>query len=228
VVSDSVDRALIAMPSGTHAVLIYDTQDHKRDVLLQHIKHGVGEEGLVYAYADESPEAVEAEMARRGIGPGELITRGELTIQDSRDVYLKGGTVDIDGVTKGFSDLAWRYKEKGYKGIRAAADMSPMLREKKTKELMDYELALRTRFDFPGKGVCAYNLVELHNSGNLDYMVKIFMAHSVVILSGPNGYAIREPEVAKSGGLLGAVRSKFPNVELREQGGQGFRQASLR
>ncbi len=46
--------------------------------------------------------------------------------------------------------------------------------------------------------------------------------------SGPNGYAIREPEVAKSGGLLGAVRSKFPNVELREQGGQGFRQASLR
>ena len=218
----------MAMPSGTHAVLIYDTQDHKRDVLLQHIKHGVGEEGLVYAYADESPEAVEAEMARRGIGTGDLITRGELTIQDSRDLYLKGGAMDIDGVVKGFSELAWKYKEKGYKGIRASADMSPMLRANRTKELMDYELALRTRFDFPGKGVCAYNLVELYNSGSLDYMVKIFMAHAMVMLSGPNGYAIREPEVAKSEGLLGAVRSKFPNVELREQGGKGFHPASLR
>jgi hypothetical protein len=216
------------MGSGTHAVLIYDTQDHKRDILLQHIKHGVGKEGLVYAYADESPNAIEAEMERRGMGPEELIARGELTIQDSKDVYLKGGAVDVAGVVKGFSELAWRYKEKGLGGIRAAADMSPMLREKKAKELVDYELALTTKFDFPGKGVCAYNLVELYNSGNLDYMVKIFMAHSAVILAGPNGYAIREPEVAKSEGLLGAVRSKFPTVELREQGGERSHLASLR
>ena len=50
----------------------------------------------------------------------------------------------------------------------------------------------------------------------------------MAMLSGPNGYAIREPEAAKSEGLLGAVCSKFPDVGLREQGGQGFRPASLR
>ncbi|MDG6956302.1 MAG: MEDS domain-containing protein [Nitrososphaerota archaeon] len=227
-VSASIDQSLGEMASGTHAVLIYDTQDHKRDVLLQHIKHGVGREGLVYAYADESPNAIEAEMARRGIGPEELIARGELTIQDSKDVYLKGGAVDVKGVVEGFSELAWKYKEKGLGGVRAAADMSPMLREKKTKELMDYELALTTKFDFPGKGVCAYNLVELYNSGSLDYMMKIFMAHSLVILSGPSGYAIREPELAKREGLLSALHSRFPDADLRQKEGQGFRPASLR
>ena len=226
-VSDNVDECLAAMPSGTHAVLVYDTQDHKRDVLLQHIKHGVGREGLVYAYADESPGAIKEEMAHRGIEAGDLMSRGELTIQSSEDIYLKGGRVDIAWIVEGFSKLAWGYRGKGLKGIRAAADMSPMLRDKRTKELMDYELALNTRFDFPGKGVCAYNLVELYNSGDLDYMLKIFTAHAVVILAGPNGYAIREPETAKKAGLLNAVQSKFSNVDLT-QAKPGFRPASLR
>ncbi len=58
-------------------------------------------------------------------------------------------------------------------------------------------------------------------------MMKIFMAHAVVILSGPKGYAIREPQKAKGEGLLRAVRSKFTGVDVSQEG-QGIRPASLR
>ncbi|MDG7012818.1 MAG: hypothetical protein JRN46_01155 [Nitrososphaerota archaeon] len=57
--------------------------------------------------------------------------------------------------------------------------------------------------------------------------MKIFMAHAVVILSGPKGYAIREPQKAKGEGLLRAVRSKFTGVDVSQEG-QGIRPASLR
>ena len=208
--ASELDDAIHDMRTGTHAVLVYDTLAHKREILLKHLKEGVGQEGLVYAYAGEEPVEFKREMSSRGIDSDDLTQKGLLTITPSTDMYLKDGVVDIQSTIAGFADLAWGYKKKGLKGIRAGADLSPLARKNTIRDLQDYEEALGRTFKFPGKGICAYNLVDLYNTGQLNALLPIFMAHGLVILSGPGGYAIRQPEEIRKEGLGGVLHHVLP------------------
>jgi hypothetical protein len=193
-VSPKIAESLRSMPSGTHAILVYDTQESKRDVLLSHLGLGVNRAGLVYAYAEEGPDRIREEMKKFGIDAGHLEKKNTLAIRSSEDVYIANGKVDTEGIIKGFSDLAWDYTRKGMDGIRASAEMSPFFRRGMISELEKYEHALHRRFSFPGRGVCAYNLIELQNSGHLETLMPMLRAHAVVILTGPKGGVVLEPD----------------------------------
>ena len=209
-ISDQTIAAVRDMPSGTHAILVYDTLEHKHDVLLAHLGQGIGKEGLVYAYSGERPDAVRGEMLRRGFGLEYLTRRGELTIAPAEEIYMKGGRVDVDGIYRSFSNLAWGYRKRGLEGIRAAADMAPFIHKGMFRELELYEQSLGRRFAFPGKGICAYDVLELHNSGRLEELLPIFMAHAMVILTGPKGSYVRQPEEVKQVGLVQTLRPLVP------------------
>ena len=189
-----VAESLATMPSGTHAVLVYDSAENKRQVLFNHLSLGAGKEGLVYACSEESPTAIREEMTGYGIDVNALQASHKLSILDYRDVYIVNGKVDAPKIIEGFSTLAWDFHNKGMDGIRAAAEMSCFFKERKVSELMRYENALHKQFPFPGKGICAYNLVELGNSGNLELIWPILRAHGLVMMTGPNGSFALEPE----------------------------------
>ncbi|MDE1858222.1 MAG: MEDS domain-containing protein [Thaumarchaeota archaeon] len=216
------------MESGTHAVLIYDTQEHKREVLLRHLREGVGREGLVYAYYGIDEVSLAEQMKGAGIDVELLQAAGDLTIKPSEEVYLKGGVMDVGGVIRGFADLAYGYRRNGKEGIRAGADMSPILKADRGPDVVAYEERLGRKFTFPGKGICAYDLIALHNSGELQHLMPIFMAHAMVILAGPGGYAVRRPDEVERDGLAGVLRHVIPTRSDDSRRPAGFRLTSSR
>lgn len=204
----SVDDALKEMPSGTHAVLVYDTLENKRAVLFNHLKLGAGKEGLVYVCSEEGKHEIRDEMKDSGIDVGSLEAKGDLAIRGYDEVYVVDGEVDPAHIISGFSDLAWGYSHRGMNGVRAAGEMSCFFKEGKVEQLLEYERSLHRKFSFPGKGVCAYNIVEMGTSGRMDALWPILRAHGLVIMTGPHGSFALEPEQVTKVHLESAMGAK--------------------
>ena len=193
-----IAEAVRLMAPGTHAILVYDSQENKRDVLFSHLKYGAGRAGLVYVCTEETPEAIKSEMDGFGVDTKGLEAEGDLSVKKYDEVYVVDGKVDTPKIINSFAFLASEYKERGKEGIRAGAEMNCFFRENKVPELIHYENALHTSLSFPAKGICAYNLVEMGNSGNLELIWPLIRAHGLVIMTGPNGsFALPPPEVEK-------------------------------
>jgi len=191
-ISTDVRNKLDGLPPGTHAVAIYDSEERKQDVLFTHLKLGGKYDGLIYVCSDESPREAELAMKKFGLEVDEREKEGTLSVKNHDEVYIVNGKVDSPRIIKGFSDLAYDYSSRGY-GMRAAAEMSCFFDHKLVDELVSYEQDLHRKFSFPAFGLCGYNLVKMYNSGNLDVLWPILRAHSVVIMTGPNGSFALEP-----------------------------------
>ena len=204
-----VAEAIRDMPVGTHAVLVYDSQENKRDVLFSHLKLGAETNGLVYACSEESPGEIKRGLSEDGVDVGGLEGKGILSVKNYDDVYIVGGEVDVPRIISGFSNLAWGYHRRGLEGIRASAEMSCFFHERKVEELVEYEKALHRDFSFPGRGICGYNVTEMVNSGGLELLWPILRAHRLVIMTGPNGSFAMEPEAVKKGDFEGTMGVSF-------------------
>jgi len=211
-ISHDVRDKLDGLPPGTHAVAIYDSEDRKQDVLFTHLKLGGKYDGLVYVCSDESPKEAEVAMKRFGLDVDEREKEGTLSVKNHDEVYIVDGRVDSPRIIKGFSDLAYDYSSRGY-GMRAAGEMSCFFDHRLVDELVTYENDLHRKFSFPAFGLCGYNLVKMYNSGKLDVLWPILRAHSVVIMTGPNGSFALEPEKIEQGDVektMGVPKGSIP------------------
>lgn len=197
-VSPEVAHALNVMQPGTHAVLIYDSRENKRNILFRHLRNGLADSRLVYVCSDERPEQIRREMQDDEIDVDGLEGRERLTVSNYDEVYIKDGTVDIPGIIDGFAKLAWSSMHQGLKSLRAAGEMSCFFRQGKVVELVEYEKALGKRFHFPGMGVCAYDVIEMQSAGCLDILMPLLRAHGLVILTGPRGEVMLEPDAVQT------------------------------
>jgi len=193
-VSPEIAHALKVMQPGAHSVLIYDSKENKRDVLFSHLRSGLADSKLVYVCSQERPEQIRRAMQDSGIDAEGLERRDRLTISNYDQVYIKNGTVDTPGIIDGFARLAWASTHQGFRSMRAAGEMSCFFTHGKVVELIEYENALGKSFHFPGMGLCAYDVIEMQSSGCLDILMPLLRAHGLVILTGPRGEVILEPE----------------------------------
>lgn len=179
----------------THAVVFYDSADKKHDLLYSHLKYGAEkDEGLAYVYSEEDSFQVQSGMRKFGIDIDSLKARNRLQINSYNRVYIIDGKVNVPNVMSKFADLARMYQSMGLRGMRAAAEMSCFFKENKVKDLIAYEYALHRKLGFDAEGICAYNIHELSESGNLGLVMPLVRAHDPVILAGPNQSLILEPE----------------------------------
>jgi len=151
-------------------------------------------------------------MKRFGLDVDEREKEGTLSVKNSDEVYIVNGRVDSPRIIKGFSDLAYDYSSRGY-GMRAAAEMSCFFDHRLVDELVTYENDLHRKFSFPAFGLCGYNLVKMYNSGKLDVLWPILRAHSLVIMTGPNGSFALEPEKIEQGDVektMGVPKGSIP------------------
>ena len=193
------------MEAGTHAILVYDSKENKRDVLFNHLMMGVYTDGLVYACSEETPQEIRDELGSAGLDVEGLEENGILSVKNYDEVYIVDGVVNSTRIISGFSDLAWQYTRKGLGGVRASGEMSCFFKQGKVDQLLEYENALHRKLSFPGRGVCAYNLVEMGNVDSLDFVWPILRAHSLVIMTGPNGSFALEPEKVTKEDVEGAM-----------------------
>jgi DcmR-like sensory protein len=200
------------MPPGTHAVLVYDSEERKQDAMFTHLKVGGKYDDLIYVCSEETPTEAEVAMRRFGLDVDERKREGTLDVKNYDEVYIVKGRVDSPAIIKGFSDLAYDNSQRGY-GMRAAAEMSCFFDNSKVPELVSYESDLHRRFSFPAMGLCGYNLVKMANSGNLGVLWPILRAHALVIMTGPNGSFALEPEEIDTRDVektMGAPKGSMP------------------
>lgn len=192
-ISHDVRKELDGMPPGTHAVLVYDSEERKQDALFTHLKVGGKYDDLIYVCSEETPAEAEAAMRRFGLDVDERKSEGTLEIKNYDEVYIVKGKVDSPTIIKGFSDLAYENSRRGY-GMRAAAEMSCFFDNRKVPDLVKYENDLHRKFSFPAMGLCGYDLGKIVNSGNLEVFWPILNAHALVVMTGPNGSFALKPE----------------------------------
>jgi hypothetical protein len=192
--SPEVVQMLKEIAPGTHAVLIYDTPESKREVLFAHLALGATDSKLVYVCSEESPDQIEEEMKEFGMKVDYLKGEGRLQILDYQDVYVEDGRVDIGKAIGTLSYLALSsVKENLEGGLRVAEEMSFFFRPGTLTDLATYEKRLHRTFFFPAKGVCAYGLTEFHASGALESLLAVLHTRDRVVCTGPQGAAILEP-----------------------------------
>jgi hypothetical protein len=189
---------LSAFREGTHAVVLYDSPQHKRDLLFSHLKFGAeGNEGLAYVCSEEKPLEIMAEMRKFGLDIDALRSRNRITVSNYDRVYVVEHRVDIPEIIRAFAGLSGKYRSMGFDGLRASAEMSCFFREGKVAELIAYEKALHRRLDFQAEGICAYNIFDLVNSDAIGKIMPIVRAHDPVIILGPTECLILEPDAAE-------------------------------
>lgn len=192
-ISRDVLKELDGMTPGTHAVLVYDSEERKQDVLFTHLKVADRHDGLVYACSEETPAEAKTAMRGFGIDVDGRAKDGSLLVKNYDEVYIVNGRANSPEIIKGFADLAYEYAARGH-SMRASAEMSCFFDHKLVPELLAYEEDLHRRFFFPALGLCGYNLVKMYNSGNLDALWPVIRAHSLVIMTGPGGSFALKPE----------------------------------
>ena len=180
--------------AGTHAVLFYDNQESKRELLFSHLKFGQNYQGLAYVCSEESPEQIRGEMIQFGLEANTVKGKQRLTIANYDDVYIVDGELNIPAIIGKFAGLVDLCKEHGLSGLRAAAEMSCFFQQGKVEEMIAYEKALHTKFSFSAKGICAYNVMEMLRSGHMDVFMSLVKAHDPIIYATPNGFLLLKPQ----------------------------------
>ncbi|HUI01748.1 MAG TPA: MEDS domain-containing protein [Nitrososphaerales archaeon] len=208
-VSLEVARTLSEMKPGTHAVLIYDSAENRRDILMTHMRLGVHDARLAYVCSDESPEQVESWMRGADIEVDNLRRENRLAIDRGDDVYFKDGRPDIPSIIGYFSFLAFGSKWQGLNGgVRIAGDMTGFIRRKMVPDLETLERRLHRTFEFPAIGLWAYDLTELSNSGHLESLLRLLHSQNPVIFAGPRGASVLMPDTTRAAIPSQQVRAK--------------------
>jgi hypothetical protein len=192
--SPEVRDFLSNFEARTHAILFYDSQETKRELLFNHLKFGQGRQGQAYVCSEENPNQIREEMDVFGLDAKTVRGNDRLMIANYDDVYIVNGEVDIPGIIGKFAGMVDTYKSRGFNGMRGAAEMSCFFQKDKVKELIAYENALHRKFSFAAEGICAYNILEMGKAGCLDLIMSLVRAHDPIIFASPNGYLIRKPE----------------------------------
>lgn len=193
--SSEISEFLSDFRCTTHAVLFYDSQANKQEVLFNHLKNGeLGNQGLAYVCSDESPQQVRNEMKKFGIDVDGLRLRNRLVINNYDSVYIVNGEVNNVKIGEQFKDLAEKYRMSGLDGMRASAEMSCFLHHNKVKEMMEYEQFMHRKLSLPAEGICAYNIRELAQYNQLGIIMPLVRAHDPVIMTGPNQSLLLEPD----------------------------------
>ena len=79
-------------------------------------------------------------------------------------------------------------------GSLSPGEMSCFIKHNKIDEMIECEQALQRKFSFPAMGVCAFNVLELGSSGNMETLMPLLRAHGTIILAGPKGSSVLKPE----------------------------------
>jgi hypothetical protein len=196
-ISPEVAETLREITPGTHAVLIYDSLENKHDVAFNHLRYGIGDAELAYVCSEEDPAQIRQEMKDFGMDVDVLERKKRLNVAKYESIYFNKGHVYIPSILAHFSSSASKATEQGLSGLRAVGEMSCFIRHNKIDEMMDYEQALQRKFSFPAMGLCAYNVLEMASTGNLDTLMPLLRAHGTIILTGPNGSAVLKPDAVK-------------------------------
>lgn len=145
---------------GDHVCSLYDTDEQLAATVARFLADGLARgERCWYVPADAEVNRVRSALERRGVDVESESRRSALRLLDSHDTYAVHGGFDPEQTMRVFSEAIEGALGDGFKGFRAAADMSWALTiDNGTELVIEYEALLRMLFSTaPATGLCLYD-----------------------------------------------------------------------
>jgi len=169
------------LKAGNHGIFFYSSPHEKREVLFNFLQAGFQKgEGALYVASQETSAQIRRQMEDFGLDVKTLERDGVLRVVDYFDWYIIDGEVNtlhaIASTERVFDEAA----EIGLKGLRGCGEVECFFKHKKEKELVEYELMLGRKLDFPAIGLCAYD-VNRAKSIEEKLFFNLIKAHGLVV-----------------------------------------------
>jgi DNA-binding transcriptional ArsR family regulator len=146
---------------GDHALLLYDTEDVKREISFSFLEAGLPRsEAAVYLVPENKLDSENREIQRYGIS-ADYFKNKAFTIMSGDEWYLKKGKARAETIIANWLELVKKKQKAGFKGVRAAAEMAVFFDHGKTDELLRYEAMLGRQLPFDICGLCLYKTNRL-------------------------------------------------------------------
>jgi sugar-specific transcriptional regulator TrmB len=186
--SQKLNRFVKQLKPTDHAILVYDSQEAKHDVLFNYVESGLKNgEAAVYVCSDEIATQIRDAMKHFGVDVEKYEKTGALRIIDYNDVYIIKGKFSIPTTLGFWSKFYTEALAKGFKGLRVTGEMACFFEHNLTRELLEYEKALHRTLEIPIIAICAYNADNLtQGDARLNIYNELVKAHGTVLFTGSN------------------------------------------
>lgn len=161
-----------------HAVLFYDTEDFKHQILFPFILAGLLKgEAVVYIASEHELDSKRREIKGYGINVDHFRTEA-LTIMSADEWFLKKGKVQTKTIIANLMTLVKKKQKAGFTGVRGTAEMEFFFNNAKSGEVLKLETALGRQLAPNLCGLCLYNLHRL--DGEQFFKLSNCHGHSII------------------------------------------------
>jgi sugar-specific transcriptional regulator TrmB len=183
-----LNRFIKQLKPTDHAILVYDSQEAKRDVLFNYVESGLKNgEAAVYVCSEENATQIRDSMKHFGIDVEKYEKTGALRIIGYNDFYIINGKFSIPTTLGFWSKFYNKALAKGFKGLRVTGETACFFEHNLTHELLEYEKALHRTLEIPIIAICAYKVDNLNQGdARLNMYNELVKAHGTILFTGPN------------------------------------------
>ena len=145
---------------GDHICSVYERDDELAELVAAFLVDGLARgERTWYVPSGDETDAIRSALKRRGVDIDKESERTALQLFERSDTYAVHGGFDPEQTMRVFNEAIELALNDGFKGFRAAAEMSWALDlEDGGAALIAYESLLRTLFSTsPATGLCLYD-----------------------------------------------------------------------
>ena len=168
---------------GNHGVFFYRSPHEKHEVLFNFLQAGFQKgKGAIYVASQETSKQIRRHMEDFGLNVKSLERDGVLRIVDYSDWYIIDGEVNTSHMMESGMHMFDEATEIGLKGLCGCGEVACFFEHKKEKELVEYELMVGRKFDFPVTALCAYD-VKHAKSLEEKIFFNLVKAHGPVVTS---------------------------------------------
>lgn len=116
---------LSGIQPGDHLSLLYRTESEREDVVLWYLRDGLGKgEKVIYVGGEETLRRTKKGLESAELDMSSLADAGQLSLLDSREVYLPAGSFHSLETLRFWREEAGKAAAAGWKSMRVAGDMS--------------------------------------------------------------------------------------------------------
>jgi hypothetical protein len=168
---------------GDHMIAVYNNREEKFNEIFEFLKMGILRNEVAMLITEELTKEEIIEKMRTTLKVNdieEIISNGDFIIKSTSEWYFPGGVPSIQRTKALWAELLNRLAERGKKGLRVVGDVSAFFKYGLQKQLIQYELSLEQKFDFPLTAICSYNKEDLSKYFTVDEIKEIEMHHNPV------------------------------------------------
>jgi hypothetical protein len=169
---------------GDHVCTLFLSPEEQLVAAAEYIREGLARgERCLYVCCDRTPDEFRAALRQAQIAVDAEEARGALVLLTKHDGHLQGGTFDPDRMIAMLQKALRDTLKAGFKGLRAAGDMSWLLDEAPGSEkLAEYEARLNHFYESNhALGLCMYSVQKMPPA-ILDHCLA---THKFVRMEGP-------------------------------------------